>query len=52
MYLSCFLLVTCTIAQKPISIWDSGVGEAERPEAMSGIFEKGAECIMGKYGIA
>ena len=50
--MSCFLLVTCTIAQKPISIWDSGVGEAERPEAMSGIFEKGEECYMGKYVIA
>lgn len=51
-YLSCFLLVICTIAQKPISIWDSGVGEAERAEAMSGIFEKGEECYMGKYVIA
>lgn len=50
--MSCFLLVTCTIAQKPISIWDSGVGESERPEAMSGIFEKGEECYMGKYVIA
>lgn len=50
--MSCFLLVTCTIAQKPISIWDSGVGEAERAEAMSGIFEKGEECYMGKYVIA
>ena len=50
--MSCFLLVTCTIAQKPISIWDSGVGEVERPEAMSGIFEKGEECYMGKYVIA
>lgn len=50
--MSCFLLVTYTIAQKPISIWDSGVGEAERPEAMSGIFEKGEECYMGKYVIA
>ena len=50
--MSCFLLVTCTIAQKPISIWDSGVGEAERPEAMPGIFEKGEECYMGKYVIA
>lgn len=50
--MSCFLLVTCTIAQKPISIWDSGVGEAERPEAISGIFEKGEECYMGKYVIA
>ena len=50
--MSCFLLVTCTIAQKPISIWDSGAGEAERPEAMSGIFEKGEECYMGKYVIA
>ena len=50
--MSCFLLITCTIAQKPISIWDSGVGEAERAEAMSGIFEKGEECYMGKYVIA
>ncbi len=37
---------------KAISIWDSGVGEAERPEAMPGIFEKGEECYMGKYVIA
>ena len=50
--MSCFLLVTCTIAPKPISIWDSGVGEAERAEVMSGIFEKGEECYMGKYVIA
>ena len=48
-YLSCFLLVICTIAQKSISIRDSDVGEAERAEAMSDIFEKGEECYMGKW---
>ena len=47
-----FFWLHAQLPKKPISIWDSGVGEVERPEAMSGIFEKGEECYMGKYVIA
>ena len=47
-----FFWLHAQLPKKPISIWDSGVGEVERPETMSGIFEKGEECYMGKYVIA